>query len=136
MWNKIKRFYILFKGRFFHFLIILQRNQVTGATSRNKRASINEVYFINPAPTRGELEARRETAVDLGVEDVMTNQLIGPRVSGQAGGRKVASSRVETNRVGSAAAPTGYKSPLALWRRRHTSLALWTVRNSVARATC
>jgi len=38
------------------------------------------MYFTNPVPMRGELEARRETAVvDLGMEDVMTNQLIGPR---------------------------------------------------------
>jgi len=38
---------------------------------------------------RGELEARRETAVvDLGMEDVMTNQLIGPRAQLWAGRRQ------------------------------------------------
>lgn len=46
-----------------------------------------------------------------GVEDVTTNQLIGPRVSGQAGGRKVAPSRVETDRVGSAGTDPAIKAP-------------------------
>ncbi|XP_012536667.2 uncharacterized protein LOC105836878 [Monomorium pharaonis] len=64
------------------------------------------------------------------MKDVTTNQLTEPRNSGQAG----RSRRVEWRRIASGRpAPTGYKSPLAPWRRRHTSLALWTVRNSVAR---
>jgi len=59
----------------------------------------------------------------------MTNQLIGPRKSPSRQEGRAESSRDCRVEVESAA-PTGYKSPLAPRRRRHTSLALWTVRNS------
>lgn len=69
---------------------------------RNERASIN--HFTNPIPVGKGVGGERGTKGDstTRVEDVTTNKLIGPRVSGQAGGRKVAPSRVETDRVGSA----------------------------------
>ncbi|EFN70882.1 hypothetical protein EAG_05631 [Camponotus floridanus] len=52
------------------------------------------------------------------------------KVSKQAGRSRRVEQRLPSGGRVESAAPTGYKSPLAPRRRRHTSLALWTVRNS------
>lgn len=96
---------------------------------RNERASVNDILWI----LWGERGARRGTGQfhspgsgrcnDKSV-DRAKSLWAGRRQEGRAESSGDGSSRVGRHRP-------GYKSPLAPCRRRHTSLALWTVRNSL-----
>lgn len=110
-------------------LAISWENGEHASTKRDRTSTLRKP----PPSTLVEWTARRVGGSPLAagvVEGVTTNQLIGPRVSSRAGKQE---GRVESRRVGPSRVDgtSDYKSPLAPRRRRHTSLVLWTVRNSL-----